>query len=249
MKEKKQLLDAYHQGTLTNKESLQLEQWIANGDISLNEIEEYDLTMRYMEATTKVATSTEMDARFHAMLSAEQTKLNPGSTWFNWIPAPLRLAIPLALMILCFYIGFNWNTSSTSLVDNNGLQTHQDLTTTLLISEDISEKINVVCSAKKVDTVDTKIIEVLLYTLNNDESSNVRLACIDVLNKYSRLPEVREKLIASIINQNSPVVLSNLAEAIAAGGQSLDPTEFKTRLNKELPPQIIRSMEEAVIQL
>ncbi len=257
MKENKQLLDAYHSGNLTSEESILLEQWIANGDISLEELEEYQLSMEYLEEQVNLDTSSAMDAKFNTFLAEEKSKLESakktGISWPLWLTTPWKIAIPFGLFALSFFFGTQWNKTPNPLVNNTLTVTpnnqYKDFTTTLLATGDVSEKINLVSTTKLTDKIDLKIIEVLLYTLNNDESSNVRLACIDVLSKYSLIPEVLEGLIASIINQNSPIVLSNLADAIAAGGKSLDANEFKTRLNKDLPPQIIKSMEAVVIQL
>ena len=66
-----------------------------------------------------------------------------------------------------------------------------------------------------MSTASQKVTNALLETLNNDENVNVRLAAIEALKPYSKNGTVREQLIRSIANQDSPLVQVALAEAMA----------------------------------
>ncbi len=58
------------------------------------------------------------------------------------------------------------------------------------------------------------IVDALVHTMNNDPSSNVRLAAMEGLGKFYREPYVRKKLIESLKKQKDPLVQIGLIDLL-----------------------------------
>lgn len=67
---------------------------------------------------------------------------------------------------------------------------------------------------QKLKNADIDIVDALANTLNNDPSTNVRLAALDALGKFHREAYVKKKLIASLKNQKDPMVQIGLIELL-----------------------------------
>lgn len=86
------------------------------------------------------------------------------------------------------------------------------LALSLLEHPSASERLRAVSYVEEIDTVDARVKDALLTTLNNDENINVRLTALETLSKMTADPKVREGLIQSIIHQESPLIQSALAD-------------------------------------
>ena len=83
---------------------------------------------------------------------------------------------------------------------------------TLLDQPSANKRLQAVNEVNKLSSVTKTITKALFSTLNNDTNVNVRLSAIEALANYTEIPEVREGLIASIMNQKSPMVQIALAD-------------------------------------
>ena len=241
MDEKKLLLQKFSEGSLSVTEQFKLEELIAIGEVSMEELDIYDQVVAYFEPTEESAYSQASDVRFYAMLESQKSKSRSIWNFSQWLTPPVRVALGVFSVIVVFIAGmsFGADQGSDSLDSTQG-----DLASAILTTNNVTDRIHLVSSTELANEADEKIIKALLYTINTDESTNVRLACIDVLIQYSYLPVVREGLINAISYQTSPLVLTNLAEAINASGKSLEKVEFKEKINKDLPPPVKLSLEE-----
>ncbi len=86
------------------------------------------------------------------------------------------------------------------------------LALSLLEHPSASERLRAVSYVEEIDTVDARVKDALLTTLNNDENINVRLTALETLSKMTADPKVREGLIQSIVHQDSPLIQSALAD-------------------------------------
>lgn len=76
-------------------------------------------------------------------------------------------------------------------------------------------RINAVFAASRMKYKSKGVADALVQTLNNDPNANVRLAALDGLTRYHNEPSVRRKLVASLNNQQDPVVQINLIDLLA----------------------------------
>jgi len=84
----------------------------------------------------------------------------------------------------------------------------------LLENPSASERIRGVSYTSEISKVNKNVINALLSTLNNDPNSNVRLITLEALTHYADDPAVREGLVQSILQQDSPLVQAALADAM-----------------------------------
>ena len=210
---------------LNKDQEKEMDQWI--------EGEDFDQFFSTKEPSVK------MDERFFDMLKKHQKPAKKAWIPFLWF---LRIALPVGLLVLTFYLG----KQQASTPENIDIK---DFASELLTSENVGDKISLVSNKQLRDNTDKKVIDALLFSLSNDESVNVRLACINTLYDYAYLPSVRTGLIQAVSNQSSPIVLANLAEAINASGKQLLKEEFMALINKDLPPPIKRTIDASLIQI
>lgn len=107
----------------------------------------------------------------------------------------------------------------------------QSLVITMLSQDSPSERIQAVNMVSEMNEVDSKIIESMLSTLNNDPNDNVRLVALETLTLYVDYPEVREGLVKSISVQDSPLIQYMLAEIMQALQEERSVPEFQKVLN------------------
>lgn len=85
---------------------------------------------------------------------------------------------------------------------------------TLLQNPSASERMRGVSYTSEIRTVNKEVIEALFSTLNNDPNANVRLMTLEALTHYTENPLVREGLVQSILQQESPLVQAALADVM-----------------------------------
>ncbi|MCF2446984.1 HEAT repeat domain-containing protein [Dyadobacter sp. CY345] len=83
---------------------------------------------------------------------------------------------------------------------------------TLLENPSAAERLHAVSISTEIDQADDQVFTALLTTLNYDSNTNVRLAALEALIRYTDNPKVRKGLIHSLPHQESPVVQMALAD-------------------------------------
>lgn len=86
-----------------------------------------------------------------------------------------------------------------------------------------------------------QITDAMFATLNNDESTNVRLAALTILASYANDPEIRAGLINSITEQDSPTMQVALAELMAELQEPKAKEEFQSILEGENTPDEVKT--------
>jgi hypothetical protein len=98
-----------------------------------------------------------------------------------------------------------------------------------------------------MDNVSTQVTDALFKTLNSDPSVNVRLAALEAIAPYSRIGKVREGLIRSIAQQDSPLVQVALADLMAQMQEKKSVTEFDKILKSDkTPADIKKKIKESI---
>lgn len=184
--------------------------------------EEFEATKLLWSEEEEVPVPTaSMDARFYAMLNAQETKKQSLSV-FKRIEQlllgsfPKQLAYTVVILIAGFFLG---NTLVTNKTEGTIAKAKEEteavrsqLVLTLLDQPSANKRLQAVNEVGKLNKVTETIIKALFSTLNNDDNVNVRLSAIEALKNYTDYPLVREGLVASIIHQKSPLVQMELAD-------------------------------------
>lgn len=84
----------------------------------------------------------------------------------------------------------------------------------LLQNPSASERIRAVSYTSDIRRVNPNVAAALLATLNNDQNINVRLSTLEALTHFARDPVVREGLVQSILQQDSPLMQAALADVM-----------------------------------
>lgn len=69
-----------------------------------------------------------------------------------------------------------------------------------------SQRMQGVSVAYEINMADEEIVGILVKTLNSDPNTNVRLAALDALSKFTSEEKVRKSLIESLSTQKDPVI-------------------------------------------
>jgi hypothetical protein len=87
----------------------------------------------------------------------------------------------------------------------------------------------------------------LLQTLNSDSNVNVRLAAIESLTNYVDNPMVRQGLVQSIPNQESPLLQITLANLMVALQEKASIEPFRQLLKeKQLDTTVKKRIEKSI---
>jgi hypothetical protein len=120
----------------------------------------------------------------------------------------------------------------------------------LLQNPSASERLRAVSYTSDIRHVNPNIAAALLATLNNDPNVNVRLTTLEALTHFARDPVIREGLIQSILQQDSPLVQAALADAMLKLQEKRAIQPFKKLLQqKDLNSMVRVKIEETITRL
>jgi hypothetical protein len=172
-------------------------------------------------------------------------------------PAIPRLAFTLFILAAGAGIGYflhpklSGPTAYNSEIDSLSAQVSdlkQLMVLSLLQDQSASMRLQAVSYTEELKTVDQKVIEALLMTLNSDPNVNVRLATLEALAKLAPEPSVREGLVRSIENQDSPIVQSAIADIMVSLNEKSSVEPLKKLLSRKDLNQAIKNNIEQSIQ-
>lgn len=228
---KEQLID-WLDNQLPEVEQRRTEAHLAQCPACRQELEAMRQLWQTMGAVAAPEPGEKVRVQFYAMLEtykdAEVKKRQRSwkSIWRRvkrfWTPeVAYRLAYSLMLVGLGVAGGYWLNTKKAPAYEQQieALSTQvQDMRQTVLLSllenASATERLRAVEYTKDIDKADEKVIEALLSTLNNDSNVNVRLVTLEALVELADDPRVREGLVHSLTQQDSPLVQVALADVM-----------------------------------
>ncbi|HEV2354741.1 MAG TPA: HEAT repeat domain-containing protein [Puia sp.] len=117
----------------------------------------------------------------------------------------------------------------------------------LLQNPAASERIKAVSYTNEMRRAGPNIAAALLATLDNDPNVNVRLSTLEALTHYADDPAIREGLVQSILQQNSPLVQAALADVMLKLQEKRAVSPFKKLLQQKDLNEMVRTKIEATI--
>ena len=117
----------------------------------------------------------------------------------------------------------------------------------LLQNPSASERMRGISYTEEIRNVNPNIAEALLATLNSDPNVNVRLTTLEALTHFANNPAVREGLVQSILQQESPLVQSALADVMLKLQEKRAVRSFKQLLQQKDLNGIVRDKIEQTI--
>ena len=229
-------------------------------------------TMKQMwEMMSEVETpepSAHMRVKFQAMLDTYKDSVQEQRGIFDGIKEQLSrlwsgqprwpLAYNLAIVLISFGCGYLFFHSGKGDGQDQQMkaltaQVHelkQTMMLALLENPSASERIKGVSYTTEIRHADKEVIDALLATLNNDPNVNVRLSTLDALTHLAGHAEVREGLIKSIIQQDSPLMQSAIADVMLKLQEKRSVRSFRELLKqKNIDPGVKEKINQTITQL
>ncbi|UII80902.1 HEAT repeat domain-containing protein [Flagellimonas sp. CMM7] len=248
----------YMSGIMSEDEKRNFEKFLEENSEYTDQFDELASTWKMMNKLDAPEPSPKMDETFFEMLSSEVEKTNSKNGWETLMEGLMmifkpQLAYGILLLGIGLGIGYYMNSSDNTnsvknIVSNEETEdVRQKLVLTLLEQPSANQRLQGVSEANKFEDVDEMVIKALLQTLNNDSNVNVRLAAIESLTNYVDKPLVRQGLVKSIPNQESPILQVTLANLMVALQEKASVEPFKQLLKeKQLDTTVQKKIENSI---
>jgi hypothetical protein len=155
----------------------------------------------------------------------------PRQRWWKQAFVP-QLAAACAVFILGMSVGQFKKTQAPPPNEISELRTQveglrQTVALSLMDKQSASSRLEGISWSNQVDRPDQELLTALLTTLNHDPNTNVRLASLDALEKFTSDASVRKALEKSIPLQQSPLIQIALIDSLVHIRDSGAAREFK----------------------
>ncbi len=207
--------------------------------------------------------------RFYGMLEEYKTEVNMErplhhlKQFFSSLFYRFRSGHPayqLALGFIPLFIGLTLGYILFSGSQNAGSQSadlrrevqemRQMLAVSLLDQQSPTERLRGVNLSYSLENPDSKTIGALLDILNNDPSINVRLAAVDALYLFYNSPKVREGIIQSLSQQDSPFLQAALVDLLVSVQERQALESFRKLIAVNgLDPKVKQKLEQGIKEL
>ncbi len=192
--------------------------------------------------------SAALRAQFYQRLNALSKRAGkPQPAW--------RMMYQVAAGIALFALGLSvgrFNAQKTERPEIAQLQNQmeglrQTVAISLMEKPSASSRLQGVEWSGQVDRPDQDLLTALLTTLNQDQNTNVRLAALDALEKFTSDAGVRKGLEQSITTQQSPLVQIALIDALVHIRDSGATPEFKQLSGNHAVNAVVRQRAQWAI--
>lgn len=240
--ELRQLIPEYLAGRLAAADSEVFETELRkNAELQI-ETEELRSAWRGLGLIPAPQPSAAMRARFYQRLHDLQNGRAPavrgGFAW--WKPGLSGLVRQIAIVLALFCAGLYAGRLSVGLGarsaapsgDTAQLQAQiQSLRETVALSlidrQSPASRLQAVSWGSQVEHPDSDLLSALISTLERDPNTNVRLAALDALEKFSNEAPVRQAMVNALAHQDSPLVQIALIDALVHIRETAAAGEFR----------------------
>ena len=248
-----ELIMKYNEGQADPSEIKMIERLIEDGTIELSQLHELNAMDEQVMRMESPIPSTELDDKFYQMLR-KLKKEGKGFSWasfFSWPELAPKLAFASVTLLIGFFVGYLFVPSPQSnkevaVLSEEISDLKEMVMFSLLEKESATDRLKAVSLTSEMSPSD-KVTAALLQTLNADENINVRLAALDALKPYANSSKVREGLVRSIANQDSPLVQVALADLMVELHEKSSVKELQKILKSEnTPKEVKKRIEESI---
>jgi hypothetical protein len=248
-----QLIDKFNAQQLTPAEQLEFEKMIESGDVSLEQLITIGQLNEKVHQMDFGSPGADLDDRFYQMLALEKgaVRKNSFKTLFSWPELLPKLAFASMALIAGLAIGYFVRPSEKETDVKLLSQEVRDLKEMMMLSliekGSASERLKAVSLTQDMDQASASVTQALIKTLNEDDNVNVRLAALEALKPYVRQSKVREQLILSIANQQSPLVQIAMAELMVEMQEKSSVKELeKIMRSQRTPAEVKQKIKESI---
>jgi len=200
----------YIDGKGTEQERAVIESELAHNKTSYALYEQLREVMTTMNKVKPLEPSGKLKIEFEKALQEEIAAQKKTKTIF-FSPVFYRAAAAVLLVMAGIAIG-NWiNNNQQQEKELAELKQQVDENRRVMMAmlenqQSASQRMTGLSVAYEMDKPDDEIVRVLVKTMNEDPNTNVRLAAMDALGKFSSEAAVRNALIKSLSTQKDPIV-------------------------------------------
>lgn len=254
----------YLVGDLDQSSADDIQSHIADCSACREELEDLSAIWTKLGVLPEEHPSNGLRDRFYGMLEEYKTEVNREKPlhhlkqFFTSLFYRTRTGRPVyqvALGLIPLFIGLSLGYILFSGRHNAGLRREvqdmrQMLAVSLLDQRSPTERLRGVNLSYGLDNPNSRTIEALLDTLNNDPSVNVRLAAVDALYLFYDSPQVREGIIQSLTQQDSPFLQVALVDLLVSVQERQALESFKKLIAaNELDPKVREKLEQGIKEL
>lgn len=209
------LLIDYIDGKLTEADRAVVEKELAINPRAAKLLSELNELMAAMNSQQELLPTGSLKINFERLLKEEMTMQHPpvklGGKQVMFSSFAWRVAAAVVLVMVGVAIGYWINRTQQreqELADlkQEMLEMKQAMMTKLNNDQSASQRMLGVSAAYQLESADDDIVQALVIAMNEDPSSNVRLAALEALGKFSHEPKVHEALVKSLSLQKDPIV-------------------------------------------
>lgn len=200
----------YIDGKGSEKERTAMENELAQNKEAYALYEQLREVIQTMEKIKPLEPSGKLKSEFEKALQDEIAAQKKTKTIF-FSPIFYRVAAAVLLVMAGVAIG-NWinnNQQQQRELAELKQQVEENRRVMMAMLENqqsASQRMQGLSVAYEMDKPDDEIVKMLVKTMNEDPNSNVRLAAMEALGKFSNEAKVRSALIQSLSSQKDPVV-------------------------------------------
>lgn len=141
----------------------------------------------------------------------QEAAAQPKAKAVSLFPMFYRIAAGIALLMIvgvtAYWVRRDMQNQDRITKMEKELEVSKQMMMTLLDNEySASQRMQGVSVAYEMNMADDEIVGILVKTLNSDPNTNVRLAALDALSKFSSEDKVRKSLIESLSTQKDPII-------------------------------------------
>ena len=212
------LLIDYIDGKLSETERVALEQQLSRNPEVFRLYEQLREVMKAMDRSAAMEPSAGMRSRFDRML-AEELAHQPTGRQVFFRPAFYRAAAAVALVAAGiaggYWISLQQRQNDELIAIRKEMESTKQIMQAMLQNQSsASQRLQGVTVAMQLSSADDDVVNALVRAMNEDPSSNVRLAALDALATFSQEPDVRKALITSLSTQTDPLVQISLIQLL-----------------------------------
>lgn len=200
----------YLDGQLSETEKAEVERELVSNDEFRKLHNQLSEVMQVMRNVPVLEPSGKLKVAFERALQSEIAAQTKTKTVF-FSPVVYRIAAGFVLLMAGLGIGYWINKDQLQERELAELKEQVETNRRLMMAmldnqQSASQRMVGVSVANELEQADDEIVKVLVKTMNEDANSNVRLAALEALGKFSNETQVRESLIQSLSIQKDPVV-------------------------------------------
>jgi len=240
---------------ITDEQLIEILEGVSNPDVEAEIAKSAEIKKRFedlkdflslMEGSAELEVPSEVGQHVsNAILQESLSMQNAGLGW-SW----MHIAAAVAFLVVGFVFGkFSTSDQSVELAMlNEEIRSLREVTlASTLQNHSASERILAVSQIEQKNSINYELIQTLVFTLNGDESTNVRYAALQALRKFISEGEVRAALVKSLESQSDPLIQISLIQILVETEEKSAIAPLKDILNnEELTPEVKRQAEVAL---